>query len=343
MKNLLFSVFVFLLFIGNQSFGQSKKTDGQLLFASDDLLEMELYFNIPALLNDREKEQKFDAAILYYDSDSTKHELKTQIRVRGNFRRKEANCAFPPFSLYFDKANTANSIFEGQKKIKFVSHCNGGDMVLEEYLIYKTYAILTNNAYKVRLANINYVDFSGDVMTFNAFAFMLENTKKMGKRLDGKIIKPDSIYFEELNSRSVAMISLFQYLIGNTDWDFSMQKNFKYLERNDSHIIPIAYDFDLAEVINSYYPTHESIFGKEAIERRTFKCIEIEKDVFFDAVNTMKSKKEQIYDLYLEFPYLSNTRKIEILNYYEEFFDKLKRKHKLYRELKKVCKNRSRG
>lgn len=341
MKKLFVVVFILVSFIGNQSFSQSKNSEGHLLFDSDKLLELELYFNIPAILNDREKEHKFDAKIIYYDNDSTPHELKTQIRVRGNFRRKQANCAFPPYSLYFDKANTANTIFEGQKKIKFVSHCNGGDMVLEEYLLYRTYAILTNNAYKVRLANVNYVDYSGDIMTFNAYAFLLENTKKMGKRLDGKIIKPDSIYFEELNSRSVAMISLFHYLIGNTDWDFSMQKNFKYLERNDSHIIPIAYDFDLAEVINTYYPTHESIFGKEATERRTFKCLEIEKDVFFDAVNTMKSKKGEIYDLYLEFPYLSNTRKIEILNYYEEFFDQLKRKRKLYRELKKVCKNRS--
>jgi hypothetical protein len=93
-------------------------------------------------------------------------------------------------------------------------------------------------------------------------------------------------------------------------------------------------------VINNYYPTHESIFGKEEIERRKFKCLDIDKKTFFEAIYIMRSKKSEIYDLYFQFPYLTNTRKVEILNYYEDFFRKLYYKRKLYREFKKACKNR---
>lgn len=335
MKKLFLFIIVSLVFNCAESFGQDKKKS---LFETSDILEIEIYFDIPGFLNSRIEEYKLPAQIAYFDSDSAKHELDAKIRVRGNFRKRAENCEFPPYSLYFISEKTSNTIFANQSKIKFVSHCNDGLSVLEEYLIYKSYAILTDNAYKVRLANVNYVDLSGDIMAFNEFAFFLENTKKMGERLNGKIVKPDTIYVEELDELSIAQINLFNYMIGNTDWDLSLKKNFKYVAKNDLRSVPIPYDFDLAEVINTYYPTHESIFGKESAKRRTFKCLDIDKKVFFEAISAFKAKKGEIYDLYLQFPYLSNSRKVEILNYYEEFFDKLKYKRKVYRELKKVCR-----
>lgn len=335
MKALFYSTLL-LLFSSNILYGQTGSE--KKLFDSADMLELELYFDIPSFLNSRETEKKLNAELAYFDEDSIKHTLKSKIRVRGNFRKREENCAFPPYSLYFDSANVANSLFENQKKIKFVSHCNEGKTVLEEYLLYKTFGIITNHAYQVRMANVNYIDLAGDYMAFNEFAFLLENTKKLGKRLHGKVIDPHTLHIKEFDQLTVANIALFQYLIGNTDWDLIMQKNFKYVKVKENTLIPVAYDFDLAEVINTYYPTHESIFGKETINRRAFKCLDIDKHIFFTAVESMLAKKEEVYALYFDFPYLSNTRKVEILNYYETFFEKLKKKRRLYRELKKACK-----
>lgn len=335
MHKLLFILFLFVCWISsnNALFSQN-----QNLFQQDELLELELHFDINKLLNDRgEDRTRHKADVIFYDADSVKHELNVDIRVRGNFRRNVANCEFPPYSLYFKNSNSENTIFENQNKIKFVTHCNGGTMVLEEYLIYKVYQEVSPNAFQVRLANINYVDYSGDFMTFNQFGFLLENTKKMGKRLNGKIAKPDSILYKNLDEKTIAIISLFNYMVGNTDWDLSLQKNFKYLKKNDFYYIPIEYDFDLAEVINYHYPTFEVVFGVDPEERRRFKCIEIDKKLFFEVVELYKNKKTDIYNIYLNFPYISNTKKVEILNYYEEFFVKLNRKRKLYRELKRAC------
>ena len=57
---------------------------------------------------------------------------------------------------------TEGTIFEGQDKFRVVTHCRDRDEyeenVLEEYLAYRIYALLTEISFRVRLARITYGD-----------------------------------------------------------------------------------------------------------------------------------------------------------------------------------------
>ena len=89
-----------------------------------------------------------------------------KVRLRGNFRKMLINCNFPPIRLNFSKEEGAGTLFDGQDKLKLVTHCQDREAayeqyVLLEYLIYKMYNQLTDLSFRVRLVEMTYEDTSG--------------------------------------------------------------------------------------------------------------------------------------------------------------------------------------
>ncbi|NIP93601.1 MAG: hypothetical protein GWN18_19895, partial [Thermoplasmata archaeon] len=70
-------------------------------------------------------------------------------------------CEFPPLRLNFKKGQLDETLFDGQDKVKLVTHCRNGDRyeqnVVKEYLVYRLYNVLTPLGFQVRMAHITYV------------------------------------------------------------------------------------------------------------------------------------------------------------------------------------------
>jgi hypothetical protein len=73
-----------------------------------------------------------------------------------------AICRDPPLRLDFDEATPLGTVFDGQNKLKLVTHCRDSDSyeqnLLEEYLAYRFYNLLTPISLGVQLAEITYLD-----------------------------------------------------------------------------------------------------------------------------------------------------------------------------------------
>jgi hypothetical protein len=66
---------------------------------------------------------------------------------------------------------------------------------------------------------------------------------------------------------------MFQYMIGNTDWYVNTRHNIDIYQKKDGALIPVAFDFDFAGVINMPYampsreiPIRES--NREILQRQ---------------------------------------------------------------------------
>ena len=84
---------------------------------------------------------------------------------RGITRLKKDICQFPMLRVEFPQRPPAGSMFDGQRRLKLVTHCRSSadfqQKTLLEYSAYRLYNQLTPQSFRARLANIDYVDDSG--------------------------------------------------------------------------------------------------------------------------------------------------------------------------------------
>ena len=290
------------------------ETEGGL-FTRETLLEMELHLPLDSLLNDVGEDPGYHGGTLvYFDSIGKRVELSIEARARGNFRKTPDNCNFPPLKLKFRKETVAGTVFDGLKDIKMVTHCQNESpdyeqYVLQEYLIYKTYNIYTQVSFKVRLARIHYLDIYSPADTLSRFAFFLENPEDMARRNNGELLEFESAPPDKLDQDQLALMTMFNYMIINTDYSIPIMHNVVLVSRNYFEPpLPVPYDFDWSGLINIPYDSPYVAYLSGSPERiykgPCLRMKELEK-----ILEKMQMKRLEVFELYVEFPYLENEKK----------------------------------
>ncbi len=285
------------------------------LFATDSILELELHLELDSLLADVGEDPRYkEGTLVYYDSSGTRIELMVEARARGHFRKNPDNCDFPPVKLRFIKKEMTGTIFEGLKDIKLVTHCQTElpdyeQFVLQEYLIYKTYNIYTPLSFKVRLARIHYIDQSMPQDTFTRFAFFLENPEDMASRNDAELLDFKSAPPDKLDQEQLTLLAMFNYMIINTDYSIPIMHNVVLVSRDYFEPpLPVPYDFDWSGLINIPYDSPYLTY-KSKVPERIYKgpCLKMKELEGF--LQKMQLKKIQVFQLYIDFPYLKSEKK----------------------------------
>ena len=136
----------------------------QRLFDAEDPLELTLAGDLRPILKDKSDDRPYRPAQLWlHDENGDSVAFDLGVKTRGFYRRKYLDCDVPPLRLNFKKKQVKNTVFDRQDKLKLVTHCNDNvdafeQYTLQEYLIYKTYNLLTDNSFRVRLVRITYAD-----------------------------------------------------------------------------------------------------------------------------------------------------------------------------------------
>ena len=250
--------------------------DGLPLFESDEIMEIELRGPLTDTIRDtRERaERPFELVV----GDTT---LDVRVRVRGNSRVEV--CGFPPLRLRFGKP--AGSVFEGQNKLKLVSHCNRGRSfeinVLEEYAAYRIISLLTDASLRVRLLRIRYVDTNRpDTDPLVRFGFVLESTQQMAKRLGGRLAKQPGVTASSLERSQLETVFAGQFLLGNTDWSLVTAKGAKNCCHNgilvevDGKLQYVPYDFDLTGLVDASYGRKKGSSKRRPTRRYVGYCMD---------------------------------------------------------------------
>lgn len=293
------------------------------LFATDALLEMELYLPWDSMFADIGEDPGYhDGTLVYYDSTGMRTEFSVKARARGHFRKNPDNCDFPPLKLKFKKKNVAGTVFEGLKDIKMVSHCQNENLdyeqfVLQEYLIYKTYNMYTPLSFKARLARIQYMGMYGPQDTLARFAFFIENPEDMASRNNGELLELESAQENKLDQNQLAMMAIFNYMIINTDYSIPIMHNVVLVSRDYFEPpLPVPYDFDWSGLINIPYDS-PYVAHPTGSPERVYKgpCLKMKE--LLNILSEFELKRREIFTLFVEFPYLDEemrARNIQDLN-----------------------------
>ncbi len=320
--------------------------DQNSLFSSNDLIEMKLSTDYKEMFREitRNADTVFhNGTAIYKRADGSWDTLAIEIRPRGNYRRDPSHCVFPPLSVKFNKKGSKNTPFEDLKRLKLVTHCSNSEKiyeqyVLREYLVYRIFNVLTDTSLRVRLARITYIDTEGEMDTLQRYAFFIENDDQMAQRIGGKVIEVKNVHQDRTDQKHTDLLEVFMYMVGNPDWSVSVQHNVKIVQTSPFfEPIAIPYDFDYCGIVNTSYAAPADELDIASVTQRVFLGFCRTKEEFNACFDLFRSKKEEIYALYQDLPYLDERTLNWSLRYLDKFYEIINDPKMVQKEFLKTC------
>jgi hypothetical protein len=314
------------------------------LFQSDEPLYLTLSMDIKTVIRDIEEKESHPAEISYTDQEGNEIKLPLKIKLRGNFRKDPANCNFPPLRFNFSDTTVKNTIFAGQDKIKLVSHCRSKkdlyeQNVLKEYLAYKLYNLFTEESFRVKLVHLTYADTRGKLDTLEKMAFLIEPNQQMARRNGCEIFKVKNIHQERTNRHKTTLMSVFQFMIGNTDWSVWAMHNV-VLVKEDSTAQPIIipYDFDWCGLVNAPYAVPAELLPIESVRTRCYRGFCRPDAELQLALDEFRQRREEIYQTCRSIPFLTEKELGKIIKYMDQFFNTIDNPRAVDVEFHRSCR-----
>lgn len=328
--------FLLCFFMLNIAHGQKSR-----LFESDEILELTLRADLKTVIKEGAGDDpQYHKATLHYQEDEITYNIPIKIKSRGNFRRTIANCKYPPLFLNFKKSKTPKaSIFRGQDKTKLVTPCKGDQYVVNEYLVYKLYNLITPKGFKARLVKVIYQDTVKNKSSDPYYGILLEEEKQLAKRNQSKSVKKEKLSPQSTQREDFLRMAVFQFMIGNTDWGVQYQQNIKLL-MTDSTSIPITvpYDFDHAGIVRAPYAHPAPALQMTSTLQRRYRgyCM---KDLspLTAVFETFNQLKDDFYAIYQDNPLLSDSYKKQTLKFLDDFYETINDPKKMKNNFSYPC------
>lgn len=316
------------------------------LFRTTTPLELTLTINIRRILGDRDTTKHEHplrkATVAYRDSAGTPVTLPAEVRVRGKWRLH--NCHFPPLRLNIAKQVADPTIFDRERKPKLVTHCRNSDefeqYTLHEYAIYRMHALVTPVALTARLARVTYVDSASGKPVATRAGILLEDEDHLAERLGGRVFEVKGVPPGQLESFDTIVMSLFQYMIGNTDWSVPGLHNIQIIQ-TDTATLPrhfaMAYDWDFTGIIRTRYAVPDYRLRIRTVRDRLYRGVCPTEPDLGKAIALFNEKRAAILAVYDEVPGLEPSVARDGREYIEEFFRIINDPRRVRRDIVGEC------
>lgn len=288
--------FLLMLLIVSSVCGQvEQKSD--LLFENQDPLKIKLSYSNKEIRLETDDTTYIKTNMAYWYNNKW-NDLEVSLRARGNFRRSK--CYFPPIKMKIKKSNAEGSLFEGNKKLKLVVPCllqeEKNDNVLQEFIAYKFYEKISPYYFKTRMVEIEFLEIKKNQnIVHNLKGFLIEDDKRVADRFEGKSFER-YIHPKAMDDMTSVQNSMFQFMIGNTDFSVAYQHNGKLLSI-DKIIYPLPYDFDLCGLVDASYAIVNSRLGIESVKDRKYRGFKRDESLVRDVKDQFLNKKSQFFQI----------------------------------------------
>ena len=312
------------------------------LFEATEPLDLTLKADFGAINKNRGNEKPDHPGVLsYVTAAGDTVALDVQLHTRGHFRL--ARCQYPPLKVVFNREQTPHTTFAHQGSLKLTVQCRGGqgyaNYLLEEYLIYRAYNLLTDRSFRVRLARVSYVDVNGKHAPEMRRAFFVEDDDRMARRNATHVIDQKGLSQGDVDFDQMGVAVVFQYMIGNTDWAVSALHNIVLTEDSTGVVYPVPYDFDWSGVISTPYAQPDPRLNLLNVRQRAFRGMCRSPQDLATLFARFNARKDTIYALYrgLAAEGLEAKRISQALDYYDEFFKTINDPGRTRREFILAC------
>lgn len=304
------------------------------LFASNEILEVTIRAPIEKLIHERPLDEDLDGELVYNDAELGEVTLNVGVRTRGRYRHQKRVCRFSPLRLNFKKSETGNTIFANSDKLKLVTHCRNRSRsytqgLLREFIAYRIFNVITDLSFRVRLLHVRYVDTDEKARPKERtnFAFLIEHRDQLARRIGTDVLDIEKTSTSSLDGAHTNLGSVFQYLIGNTD--FSPIRgadgercchNYELLTFDSGPQLAVPYDLDMSGFVGAPYAKPNPRFGLSSVRTRLYRGRCVNNEHLDDTLQLYRDRKSDIYGLVNELEQLSDSTRKKLTRYIDDFY-----------------------
>lgn len=322
-RSLLFCLFVLSQPLAGegQKAAQSKSIFEHL--TRTEAAKLTLEADLTTIIENRKKDQYYPATLTTDDGKS----FRVEIKPRGKYRRKIAE--IPPLKVKFKKKELTAAGFDTLNEVKLVlpSYDNntGDELIIKECLAYRMFEHLTSASVRARLVRLTIRDMHVE-NSRKMYAILLEDEEETVARMNGVLVEEYGVPADSLIMNQAALVAVFEYMIGNTDWDISMLRNVRLIRSQESgKILVVPYDFDFSGLVSAPYASPSSDSGLKTVRDRFMMANGIKTDYMKRALKTMRSAKDDLYGI-CRSKHLARPASDAMVDYLDSFFQQIEEK-----------------
>ncbi|MBX2871030.1 MAG: hypothetical protein KTR30_02995 [Saprospiraceae bacterium] len=299
--------------------------------------EMTLELNFDELFEQLKSENEHKARLIMSSEVEEATELQVKIKPRGVFRRY--TCDIPPLRFNFSKKELeALGLDAEYDKLKLVAPCfddpESEQQLLKEYWAYNLYSEITAASFQVHLVKITYVNTGEETFQKEQWAFFIESKDELAHRLGGTVVEQFGTTPIELEQNSYQQTMMFNYMIGNEDWDLVANRNIALVQLEKStSLILIPYDFDYSVFVSPFYLKGSKPIGQQDIDERVLIGQFEDFETLSTTAETFLRAEDPILASFEDFAPLNQQHKHTMSKYLRDFFSLLDNEKKLARQL----------
>ena len=338
-----------VLFLTFQGTSTAQEDDSsQPLFASHDVLQVRIEAPLRTLLKERPEEEYLDGTFIYTELDGSEANLDLKVRTRGRYRRQKSTCNFPPVRLNFRKGQVEETLFQNQDKLKLVTHCQMRrdryeQLVLREYLAYRTLMAVTERSFSARLMRITWIDTEGEHEPAEKYGFVIEDDDNIGARIGMEKVSSSGLSYADLDREQTNLVTLFQFMIGNTDYslirgpadDDCCHNAVPFTDGTIMRSLP--YDLDFSGLVNAPYAEPNPQFRIRSVRTRVYRGQCVNNDLLPTNIQVFQDKKADIYAVIDELTGLDSKNREQVTAYYDDFYELISDPEQVERKLVREC------
>ena len=317
------------------------------LFTDSDIVDVTIKAPLTTIMKERSVDDEEQGQLIYEDPVAGETTLDIGIRARGRFRRQKDVCNFAPLRLNFRK--TKGTLFAKSDKLKLVTHCKRKNVrytqsVLREYLAYRILNTLTDVSFRVRLLRATYIDSEDGRTLETNYAFLIEHRDQLAKRIGMEVDESESTKVDALDSAHTNLVSVFQFMVGNTD--FSPIKGVPgepcchnyVLMRSDNGIqFSVPYDFDITGIVDAQHATPNPRFRLRNVRQRLYRGRCANNEYLDSSLQVVRERRAEIYELVNDVPDFSATSIKKTKAYLDDFYEVADTPKQVERRLTGMC------
>lgn len=319
------------------------------LFTDTELLEVTITAPFEQIMDVRSEDAEHAGSLQYTETDGSEKSLVLQVRVRGKYRARKEVCDFAPLRLNFKKKEVRDTVFDGQNKVKLVTHCeNAGSSheqyIIKEYLTYQFLQAMTDLSFHTRLLRITYVDSESRSKTRTKYGFIIEHESDLSDRLDLALAQQKSVEIEQLEPLQTNLFTVFAYFIGNTDFSATLGPSKEFcchnavlLEPEPGLILPVPYDFDLAGMVDAPYAAPNPKYEIDEVTDRLYRGLCRDTHLLEQTLQMFTEKRPVFHSLVDEQQELRSGHKRKMKRYIDEFYRTIRDPKLIERKLIRTC------
>lgn len=340
------TAFLLLLFLASARAWGAEGAGWDPLFTSDEVLEATLTAPLTTITKNRSLEEELPGTFRIDDKD-----YEVAVRARGRFRRDKDICDFPPLRLNFKKSETKDTLLHGSDKVKLVTHCEDGSTrydqyVIREYLAYRFLNILTDDSFGARLLRITYVDNEGKRKDRQHFGILIEHRDRLAKRRSREYLEIPKTTVASLDPAHTNIVSLYQYLIGNTDFSPVQGSpgepcchNHVLFGNEGEPFVSIPYDFDQSGIVDAEHAGPNPRFNLRDVTQRLYRGRCVNNYLLPQTIDLFRAKRPEIEALITNLDGMAKNSRRKVLAYLDRFYKVIETPKSVDRFLVNACLN----